>query len=450
MPRKCTIMYLMRNIKVRVYHDRLRAITIFKIYLDGAIPIHPKQGKGGKVPSYSELPEAQKSYHGHSNQPSDREQKARKDFKISSSNAATGHLKNQNNPENKKIEPHEPENLPAVAYKRPIIKTTSVQSNEAHVVRFLSDHEHERNPSSEKQDQMPEKKLNEYSVREEPTQKNNFSPEYQQINNQHIEEELSHSMDKPSKIDEDKEISMQDSKEKPIENTAIEHVYHSPVIKETETGNLKESAPVDQSLEKPETLNDEEIEENYDQEFEGNEGIEEIPDEIRLVPLQVYETEIEKIFLDHTQQITDTMRCSFSSSIDEIIQICNSGQDSRWIQIKKGSSVVGLVAANINGSNFTVRRLQILYFTVTDISFYEEALRLLLDYFWRKDPCDDIWVGLYHMDDENGKLGVNKPIEEAYKKNGFRWKRITNDPDTGYRKTEYAVRRPEGVFSENK
>lgn len=172
--------------------------------------------------------------------------------------------------------------------------------------------------------------------------------------------------------------------------------------------------------------------------------------ELTLVPLEAFETEIGDIFSNHNEHVEDILRRSFNSSITDILNISNSGQDARWIEIKRGGQHLGLAAANINSSNYTVRRLQLLYFTVTDLSLHEAALTLLLDYFWKKDPCDDIWVGLFHMEDETGRLGVNKKVEEAYKKSGFRWKRITNDSDSGTRKTEYAAKRPEGVVSETK
>lgn len=171
---------------------------------------------------------------------------------------------------------------------------------------------------------------------------------------------------------------------------------------------------------------------------------------LTLVPYEGLEEEIIDFFSKHDQQIEVFMRQAFSSNITGIFQACNSGQDSRWLQIKQGSKPIGLVAANIKSANFTVRRLEILYFTVTQPDLYEEAVALLVDYIWRTDPCDDIWVGLCHTQLDGGKLGVNPKLEEAYKKNGFRWKRVTNDPLTEVRKTEYAVKRPEGVVSENK
>lgn len=171
---------------------------------------------------------------------------------------------------------------------------------------------------------------------------------------------------------------------------------------------------------------------------------------LRVVPLKAHESEIRKIFADYSQNVDEAIRRLFMFSVDDLVQMCNTGQDSRWYQVKKGNAFVGLAALNISSSNFTVRRLQLLYFTVTTREIYEEALGLLLDYLWKKDPCDDIWVGLNHTEDETGKLTVDKKIEEAYKKNNFRWKRITNDAVSGLRKTEYGVKRPDGVVSEFK
>lgn len=78
--------------------------------------------------------------------------------------------------------------------------------------------------------------------------------------------------------------------------------------------------------------------------------------------------------------------------------------------------------------------MYIRHFSTLRDELLEEALGLVVAYIWEKAPCDHVRVEINHIKDaESGKMAAEPAFKAAYAKFGFRWKTLTNDPETGRR-----------------
>jgi len=75
----------------------------------------------------------------------------------------------------------------------------------------------------------------------------------------------------------------------------------------------------------------------------------------------------------------------------------------------------------------------------------ERFLTLLISYVFQKDCCDEIRLCLYHNENAEGKLQVNKEIQTIFTAKGFKWKQVNNDKHTKQRTTILALRRPDDI-----
>ena len=64
----------------------------------------------------------------------------------------------------------------------------------------------------------------------------------------------------------------------------------------------------------------------------------------------------------------------------------------------------------------------------------QEALETVVNFIWKKVQCSNIRVELFHVkDEETGAIKVIPEVKNAFSKNGFKWKTLSNDPVTGKR-----------------
>ena len=186
---------------------------------------------------------------------------------------------------------------------------------------------------------------------------------------------------------------------------------------------------------------------------QGGSGQEQKLKEPQVMPIDACEDELPDLLEKYFEKADQNLQKSLIDNTYEIIDECSSGQDPRWFYLIEGdkkTEPIGLAAININNSNFTSRRLQLIYFSTTNVKYYDECLKELIKYLWKQDACNEIWLGMYHTLQPNGNLGVDKAIDEILKTNGLRWKRVTNDANTDKRKTEYAVKRPDDAIADVK
>lgn len=59
------------------------------------------------------------------------------------------------------------------------------------------------------------------------------------------------------------------------------------------------------------------------------------------------------------------------------------------------------------------------------------AVKLTMEWIWENLACDHIRAEIMHIkDEETGKMAADLIVKEAYTKNLFKWKTLSNDPVT--------------------
>lgn len=72
-----------------------------------------------------------------------------------------------------------------------------------------------------------------------------------------------------------------------------------------------------------------------------------------------------------------------------------------------------------------------------------QALRLVVDFVWRRIYCDHIRLELFHLtNEETKKMAADPAITAALKAEKFRWKSLINDPKTGKRAQIMDLKKP--------
>ena len=76
---------------------------------------------------------------------------------------------------------------------------------------------------------------------------------------------------------------------------------------------------------------------------------------------------------------------------------------------------------------------------------FPQALKLVVDFIWKRIHCDHIRVELFHLTDhETGKMAADPVIKKALAEVKFKWKNLTNDPVTGRRAQNMELKKPVG------
>jgi len=167
-------------------------------------------------------------------------------------------------------------------------------------------------------------------------------------------------------------------------------------------------------------------------------------------PVDLYEDEVEEYMNKYLDKIDGSMRESFISEPKTLLERANLGQDPIWFEMQDlndTSKRGGFAVTHIDNTIFTARRMVILHFTTENKDNYQELLGKLVEYLWTNDECNEIKISLYYIEDESGNLGADKPLQNAIKALGFRWKQLTNDKNTGKRYIDYIMKRPENIQS---
>ncbi len=167
-------------------------------------------------------------------------------------------------------------------------------------------------------------------------------------------------------------------------------------------------------------------------------------------PVDLYEDEVEEYMNKYLEKVEVSTRDSFISDAKTLIERANLGQDPTWFEIQDLNDVSkrgGFAVTHIDNTIFTARRMVILHFTTESKENYQELLGKFVEYLWTNDECNEIKISLYYLEDESGSLGADKPLQNAIKALGFRWKQLTNDKNTGKRYIDYIMKRPENIQS---
>ena len=118
-----------------------------------------------------------------------------------------------------------------------------------------------------------------------------------------------------------------------------------------------------------------------------------------------------------------------------MLQKMSNGYSSHYMKLMAGSEMKGVVCFNVDHTCQTELRAYIRHITVKDQNDFVAALKVVIEFIWSQLNAATIRVDLYHFTDADGKLQANPDIKEALsmKRQGFKWKTLINDPETGKR-----------------
>ena len=85
------------------------------------------------------------------------------------------------------------------------------------------------------------------------------------------------------------------------------------------------------------------------------------------------------------------------------------------------------------------------HISVIRVELLPQALKLIVDFIWRRLHCDHIRLEQFHIKNpETQKLAADNNLKDALKTEKFRWQSLMNDPFTGKRSQLMQLVKPKG------
>ena len=114
------------------------------------------------------------------------------------------------------------------------------------------------------------------------------------------------------------------------------------------------------------------------------------PQEFKLVPFDCTAAEMKEVFTEYIKGVDESITKTFNCDIDNLIETANSGPDSCWLQIKSGDSLEGICVYNLDLTQYYVRRIMLLHFSVKNMQAFSTALREVQNYILMHDNCAEV------------------------------------------------------------
>ena len=147
------------------------------------------------------------------------------------------------------------------------------------------------------------------------------------------------------------------------------------------------------------------------------------------------------------------MRDSFYD-FQTLYEKMESGYERHYLKIvafHNGKKMAhGLACVNVDQSISNGHRVIIRHVSVIRNELFPQALKLVVDFVWKRIHCDHIRVELFHLkNEETGKMAADPVIKKALAELKFKWKNLTNDPKTGRRAQNMELKKPTGDAAAN-
>ena len=142
------------------------------------------------------------------------------------------------------------------------------------------------------------------------------------------------------------------------------------------------------------------------------------------------------------------MRDSFASP-ELLFKQMESGYERHYLKIvafHEGRKMAhGLACVNIDQSYRQGFRAFLRHISVIRVELLPQALKLIVDFIWRRIHCDHIRLEQVHVkNEETQKLAADNNLKDALKQEKFRWQSLINDPVTGKRSQLMQLNKPKG------
>ncbi|CAD8098694.1 unnamed protein product [Paramecium sonneborni] len=159
-----------------------------------------------------------------------------------------------------------------------------------------------------------------------------------------------------------------------------------------------------------------------------------------------YQIQIQKCYLrdklveNYLVNISDDFKKSWRGEIQQMLIQYEQQEESFCLGIYENNKLLGLVQCFLEPS-LQERKLMISHFSTANPQQFQEYLKMILQFIWNIDFCQEIRISLYHYN-QNDSLQANKEISTKLKELSFKWK-VVQSLNSETRFTVMAIRRPE-------
>ncbi|CAK74484.1 unnamed protein product (macronuclear) [Paramecium tetraurelia] len=157
--------------------------------------------------------------------------------------------------------------------------------------------------------------------------------------------------------------------------------------------------------------------------------------EIKILKCQLNDTLVENYLKD----ISDDFKKSWRGEIAQMLHQYQSQEESFCLGIYQNNKLVGFGQCFLDPS-LQERKLMLSHFSTAEYSQFQEYLKMILQFIWDLDSCQEIRMSLYHYN-QNDCFQANKEITTKLKELNFKWK-VVQSVNSETRFTVMAIRRP--------
>ena len=167
-------------------------------------------------------------------------------------------------------------------------------------------------------------------------------------------------------------------------------------------------------------------------------------------PLGIRESQVSEL-LEYYQSIISPKLIQSYTPCTELLEKAQSGFEPYWLCFTSSdyapeskseySKIRGLAVFHVDPTSKLRVRVNILHASCEPESMLKEFLEKVLQYIWNNVNCDEIRVGLAHIEQAGEKYIPYDPLKNLYQELQFRWKTLTND-ELGKRILVLGLNRP--------
>ncbi|CAD8170736.1 unnamed protein product [Paramecium pentaurelia] len=167
-------------------------------------------------------------------------------------------------------------------------------------------------------------------------------------------------------------------------------------------------------------------------------GITEDDDTLKVIKCKLNDEKV----IDHLNNINEDFKNSWRGEIQLMQNQYDQQDDSFCLGIYQKSQLLALGQCYLDQS-LQERRLVLSHFSTIDPLQFQELLKIIIQFIWEIDPCQEIRMSLYHYN-QNDSFQANKEITTKLKELGFKWK-VVQSVNSETRFTVMGIRRPTDI-----
>ena len=155
---------------------------------------------------------------------------------------------------------------------------------------------------------------------------------------------------------------------------------------------------------------------------------------------------------NYLNAVSSDIKNSFAG-VEQMLRKMENGYEMHFMKIQQGGEMKGLVFFNMDHTQQTEFRAYIRHVSVLDKDDFSPAISAIVEFIWNELNADTIRIDLYHYKDGDETVPkANVMIKDALsmKRQGFKWKTLINDPETGHRYQIMQMNKPKDKEFNNK